>query len=395
MRVLALVATVLLVTAGAAPATVGAQQASTYEGAHLAFTAQGDALTDYRVDGTTFFDSVTVQSKQAAEREGLVSVGTNVGSVASLAGSQLTVDSRTTASATVSAESGATIHAHDNTHGIAVVESGDRSQYVLLNVSEGTEARYEGDAMVTVETESGAEAVAFVVGEGTIGVNDQGNVAARVGDDGTLAVRTYDRARGTDDRNQERLIANAVATGEVYVMQQDGEQVVDTVTYGPNTSVEVTEQGSETVEFVVDRPTADGTVLFASVSKGAFAAADSLSVVVDGEVAAEAATYDELAIAADGGQTSKYLVQQSSNREATTEVGIGVNHFSERTVSLRGGQSDSSTATTNDGHSESTSSETAATASTVSTTSATSPGFGLVVGLVGLLVAIAGGRRHS
>ncbi|SEO45816.1 hypothetical protein SAMN04487948_102509 [Halogranum amylolyticum] len=403
MRILAVVATVLLVTSATAgvASVAGAQNASAYDGAHVTFGTQSNALTDYRVDGTTFFDSVSVQSKQTAEDDGPLGVGSDVGSVASLSGSGLTVDSRTTTNATITADSGATIDVHDNPHGIMVVESTNATQYVQLNVSEKGEAGYWGDATAVIETDEGPEAAAFVVGNGTVGVNDDGDVVAEVGEDGYLVVRTYDRRRGTDDRNQESLIADGVATAEAYVMQQDGERVVDTVTYGETTSLRTSEQSADRVELAVDRTTQEGTVLLASVSNEALDGASGLSVTVDGETAARATAYSELPMAADGGQRSKYLTQPSSSVDSTTEAAVAVNHFSERTVALQGGQAngsatDTSGETTTAGDSgPATESDAGTETETTTQTETSSPGFGLVAAVTALAALVVASVARS
>ncbi|SFK99392.1 hypothetical protein SAMN04487950_1809 [Halogranum rubrum] len=380
-RSLTLLAVFFLVTSTAAPAVVGAQESTTYDGQHVQFSVDDTALIDYRVDGTTFFERIAVQSKQQAEQSGVVSVGADVSSLGSLAGSGLSLGSTTDVETTVRADSGATLDVHDNTHGIVVFQSEQRTQYLQANLSETTEATYQGDATVLVETESGPQASVFVVGEGSVGVNDDGDLTATVGPDGYLVVRTYEDERGTDDRNQEQLIADGVATGEVYLVQRGGETVVDTVAYGRNTTVEVTSQSADALDMTVDRAVESGTVILTSIPQGTLDGAGdgTVNVTVDGEVAGEALTYGELQMAAGGGQTSKYLVQQSSNARATTEVGIALNHFSERQVTIRGDDGDSAE-----------SSESTAEASQTSQTSTTTPGFGAGVAVLALLATLAG-----
>ena len=53
-----------------------------------------------------------------------------------------------------------------------------------------------------------------------------------------------------------------------------------------------------------------------------------------------------MAAAANGGDNSAFLVRSSSSAEATTDVVVGVNHFSERELSM---QSDESAGATSSG----------------------------------------------
>lgn len=399
MKRFALVATVLLVAAALAPATAGAQQASAYSGTHVEFTAESNAVTDYTVDGKTYFESVKVQSESNAESSGGIGLDAGLSAVTSLSGSALTLDSQTTASASVTAESGATMTAHDNEHGIVVVESGDEAQYVQANVSSDSEATAESDSKVVVTRGDGSQAAVMVVGDGSVTVNDEGDVTAKVGSDGTLVVRTYDEERNSDDKSQEQFIQNGTATAEVYVMQQGEETVTDTVNYGQDTTVEVTQQSENSVEMAVDRSTEQGTVVLTSISS-AVESADDVSVTVDGAAAAQASSYTELESAANGGDSSKYMVTSTGSASASTDVAVAVNHFSERTVGVQNSQSDDSTVTTTEESSttsESTTTDTTErTDSTDGTTSsATSPGFGVGVALVSLLAAaVALARRE-
>jgi PGF-CTERM protein len=100
-----------------------------------------------------------------------------------------------------------------------------------------------------------------------------------------------------------------------------------------------------------ERAQEEGTVVITSVSEAALAASDSLEVTVDGEAAVEASSHAELREAADGGDSSAYMVRQSGSAEATADVFVAVNHFSERQIAVSDGDdSDSSDGeTTSDG----------------------------------------------
>jgi PGF-CTERM protein len=54
----------------------------------------------------------------------------------------------------------------------------------------------------------------------------------------------------------------------------------------------------------------------------------------------EAESYSEVQSAANGGDTSKFLVRSSSSAQASTDVVVGVNHFSARDVSMQSGGDD-------------------------------------------------------
>ena len=334
----------LLVVSSVAPvgavAAAATQEAETYAGTHVEFETAGDAVVDYSVDGETVLESVTVQSQSAAE-------------------------------------SGARMEAHDNARGILVVRSGDDSQYVTVNVSSTSQTEDESDRRVAVTTEDGTEGVFLVVGDGTVTVNEQGNVSADVGSDGALVFRSYSDGRDDDDREQERLISEGRAAAEVYVMEsgEDGSEfVADVVQYGEDTSVEVTQQTQGTVTMTAERSQEQGKIIITSVSEAAISAVENLQVTVDGEAAAEASSYGELETASDGGDTSKFLVRQRSSAQASADVLVAVNGFSTREITMSEGGSD-------DGQ-ESTA------------TSTESPGFGPVAALLALVALVGLVRRR-
>jgi len=64
-------------------------------------------------------------------------------------------------------------------------------------------------------------------------------------------------------------------------------------------------------------------------------------VTVDGEAAAEASSYSELA-GGIGSDESRYMVTQSSDASATADVLVAVNHFSERDVAIQSADGDDS-----------------------------------------------------
>jgi PGF-CTERM protein len=76
-------------------------------------------------------------------------------------------------------------------------------------------------------------------------------------------------------------------------------------------------------------------VVVTSVSESVVSSAEDVSVTVDGEAAARADSYAEVRQATQGGETSTFLVQQSSSAEASYDVVVGINHFSERSLSVQ------------------------------------------------------------
>lgn len=367
----------LLVGASVAPvgtAATSTQQGEAYAGTHVEFETTGDAVVDYTVDGDTVLQSVEVQSKSEAESRGDVSAGVDLGAVTEITASALSVESQSEVSATVTADSGATMTAHDNSNGILVVRSDGESQYVTVGVDSSAEAESESDSRVAVTTDDGTEGVFMIVGEGAVTVNEDGNVSANVGSEGSLVFRSYPDERDDDDRETEQLITEGEATAEVHVMETSegsDEFAADVVQYA-DTSVEVTQRTEGTVSMTADRSQEQGTVVVTSVSERAISSAEDLDVTVDGEAAAEASSYSQLESAADDGDTSRFLVQQQSSAEASTDVLVAVNHFSEREITLS--ESDGQGGDGGDGD---------------TTSGGDGPGFGLVAVMMALALAAA------
>jgi PGF-CTERM protein len=399
---------VVLASAGAAPVaaynwstdtteTDAATQTTseTYSGTHVSFTTSGNAVTDYSVDGATMLSSVETESESSYESRTGASLSLDLTAVTSLEAAGLSLDSQTEAGATVTAESGATLSAHDNGHGIVVVESGGDSQLVKAEVASGGNANAESENRVVVTTESGETGTFLVAGEGTVDVNSEGDVVAKVSSGGKLVFRAYAGSeRGEAEQTQEQLIANGTATGEVYVMADEGgDTVVDTVRYGGDTTISANQTAANEVNVTIERTKSQGKVLITQVSEAAVGSTDSLSVAVDGQAAAEASTYGELVAATNDEGTSKYMVRQTSSMQAEgqAQVLVGVNHFSERTITMSGsddGSSGGDGTQTVDGTSTDDEENEGSTATGA-------PGVGVAAALLALLAAAAVATRRD
>lgn len=336
----ALIAVLVVGSAGVAGAassgTTGQASGSAYAGSHVSVNVTDDALVDYRVDGTTVAESVTVQSKRSVESNLGLSVGADAVAAADIAGAALAMDARSETSASVTTDGGAEMTAHDNEHGSLVVAAGNESQYVGLDLSSSASVESERDERVVVTTDAGTESTILVAGNGSVSASGDGNVTAQIDAESRLVVRTYDD-RDEDAKQQEELIVDGTAAAQVYLSGQadgDSEAAVDVVDYGQNTSVEVTQRTEGTVDMTVERSKSQGKVVITSVSETTFSSADDVQVRVDGEAAVEASSYSELAAAADGGDTSKFMVTQSASADASADVAVALNHFSQRSVTL-------------------------------------------------------------
>ncbi|WP_135829735.1 hypothetical protein [Halorussus halobius] len=429
---------VLLLVASVAPAAsaAGAPDRTgvhSYAGTHVSFDVDDRAVTDYAVDGETILDSLRVASRERVEESDPVDANASLSAATHVDGAGLNLTATTGTEARIAAETGATLAAHDNRHGVLVVASGEGTDYAVADLPPGASAAADGDAAVAVTTENGTEATVFVVGEGAVGVTDAGDVTARLGEDARLAVRSYPAGKDAADDERERLLADGAASAEVYVTTErgtangtgnasnagnaddpgsvtdprnasDGESasdapraVVDAVTYDDNTTVTADRVREGDVSLAVNRTTREGTILLASVSP-ALLDADQATVTVDGEAAAEAATYSQLA-GAVGSQQSRYVVAEGAN--ASAEVGVGVSHFSERIVAVTspeaadpeptsaettGGETPSDGATT--GGPASDDGATARGSDTDSENGGPVPGFTPAIAVAGLLAAV-------
>ncbi|TSD14581.1 hypothetical protein DP107_06235 [Haloglomus irregulare] len=383
----------------AAAATTQQTSGQAQSGTFISFQASENAVTNYSVNGRTLVERMNVQSASEARAQAGADIGLSDGVGFSGAGLRIanSLDAGASTSATIESSSGAEIVAHDNDRGIMVVSANGESHVARFDGSEGAEAEQESEKRAVIEGDDGGAATVIVIGEGNVSVSEGGNVTAMIEEDGTVVYRQYEDGRSDSEAAQERMIANGTAVAEVYVgtaadaTSDDGgdtptvtptdepsdeaaERSADVVRYSEDTTVEVTERSATTVNATVDRAESEGKVVIMSVSETAFENADAAAVFVDGEAAAEAESYGAVESATNDGETSKYLVRSSSGAAASTDVVVGINHFSEREVSMQSGDGGS------DGG---------------STASGGQPGFGAGLAVVALVGAALFARHRS
>jgi hypothetical protein len=330
---------VSMVGAAAVPAASQSAEGEAYAGTHVQFEQQSSAVADYAVDGNVIVENVTMQSASETESSGGLGVEAGLGSTlaADIVGS--TIQSRTEASASVTLgfESGGEMRAHDTQRGVVQFTAGSEEQVVAVNVSSNADAQAESDERVVVSKEDGSSGTFIVVGEGNVTVDDNGDVAAQVGENSQLVYRQYNGDRSENDREAEKMIQNGTATAEVYVQQSaesGGETAVEAIEYGNDTTVEVASTAENEVNMTVERTQSQGKVVLTTVSKEAFQNAEDIQVYVDGEAAAQADSYSAVEQSATEGDQPRYYVTQSSSAEATVDVAIGIDHFSARNVQM-------------------------------------------------------------
>ncbi|WP_169302434.1 PGF-CTERM sorting domain-containing protein [Halorientalis salina] len=402
-------AVLLVVSMGAAvtPATAATTQennASAEAGAHVDFETKSNAVVNYSVNGQTVVENLTVQSASENSNDGGLDVGVDVGFSASAL--SLASSLQAGGNAEITTDSGATIEAHDNQRGVMVVRSGGDSQAVQMGISKSSSAQSEGDKRVVVTNDNGSQATVLATGDGAVNVSEDGNVSARTGSNGEVVYRQYEGERSDGDKSQEQMITNGTATAEVYLQQaadsaEDGtERSANVVQYGADTTVDVTQQTANRVNATVDRSQSEGRAVIITVADEAFENAENAEVFVDGEAAVQADSYSEVQSATENGNSSAFLVQQSTSAEATADVVVGINHFSTRAVSLQSEDetTDDGAETTESDDSESSTDGTETADSTDGTdaddSSGDGPGFGVIAALTALLgLALLAGRR--
>lgn len=362
--------------AGASAASPSQQMAdansesSAYAGTYVAFNTSGNALTDYRVNNEAVFENVRVTAQSDHQSRAGLGANVRLSAVTNISGAGLELGAQSQTRAEVKTDGSASITAHDTERGILTVDAGEESQYVEVTLADdnNTEAHTEGDRVV-VESDD-RTGVFVVAGNGTVTVNDKGDVVADLKSGSTLAFRSYENGeRNSDEKSQEQLISEGIATAEVYVDERNGKRVADVATYGQGVAVKTHNQSKERLEMTAKRTQSEGTVIITTISEGAIKgleSADDLAVTIDGKAAAEASSYSELK--GGIGEQPRYMVRQSSEATATADVLIAVDHFSERKITIQGNNSSESN-TSGSGDSI--------------------PGFGAAAALISLLVATA------
>lgn len=386
-RTLAVIMAVVLMSSmavGAAFASSGTSSeadasSETYAGTHLSFETTGDALASYTVSGDQLITSVEVESASDAQQRGLLGVGVALASVTNVQASALEVSIESQTSVHVTSDTGATFEAHDSPRGHLLVLAEDDGQVVTANVSSDAEVEQASDGKVVVTKDDGTQATFIVIGDGDVTVNEDGHVTAKLEQGSTLAYQQYDDERDEQDERREALLADGTVAAEVYVTvdaEGDGELVADVVQYGQDTTVEILTHSENEVHLTAERAESEGRIIITSVSEQAMESAGDLEVMVDGEAATQVESMSELDAAADGGENSAYMVRHASTADASAEVLVAVNHFSERDIVMQT-DGDAPDDDENDGVAEE------------------NPGFGAAIaGIAIVLAAIIAARRY-
>lgn len=351
-----------------------AQQAESHNGSNVEFQTTDNAVVDYRVNGAVLVDSVKTEARDAVEQRRGVDVGASVSSNVRVRGSDISTAARTKTRTSLQTGSGATMRAHDSNRGNLLVRATEGGQIVELNVSADVRAEQASDRRAVVTHTDGTQGVVVVVGDGTVMVNDDGNVVADVADDSALVYRQYGSERSEDERAQERMIADGTAAAEVYVTTSsdgDNQPAADVVQYQQDTAVAVEMVNDTAIEMTANRSEADGRVVISSVSEAAFDTTGEVSVTVDGKAATRAESTTDLRTAADGGNNSAFMIRSATTAAASSDVIIAINHFSDREMTVSSDEGDTTTSGTDDG----------------STTGEEAPGFGVLASFVALVSA--------
>jgi PGF-CTERM protein len=381
-----------VVPAGAAATTAESQESEAYAGAHVSFQVEGSTVSNYQVDGDVFAEQVAVESQSAYESRLDLAADARLKAVTNVQGASTSLGAQTETRATVETGGSAEMRSHDNKHGHLVVDAGDESQYVQVNLTEDANAESHSESRLTVAVEDGREGTFVVVGDGEVTVNEQGDVSAALSEDAQLVLRTYSEDRDENDEQVEQYIANGTATAEAHVMERDGEIVHDTVEYGQETSVSASQSAENTATVTVDRTQSEGKVLVTSVAEEAVGSVDDLAVTVDSEAAAQVESYSELEGAI--GNEPRYMVVSETAVDADAAVLVGIDHFSERTVTMSGDGDSSSDDSTDDSSDDDMDGNSGDDTSDDDTSDDGSPGFGVVVSLAALLGTVGLLRRR-
>lgn len=384
-----------LATTHAATVSSDDDEETNYNGSHVSFETTVDALVNHHVEGDSVVTDVAVESTSSAEQRGALGIGLGLAAVTDLDAAAISVDAQSDTQVALTTESGATIQAHDSQRGHLLINADGEGQLISANVTADAEAEQESEKRVVVTKDDGTQGTFIVIGDGEVTVNNEGNVTAELDHGSSLTYQQYAAGeRDEADEDRERLIADGTAAAEVYVsMAAEGSQetAADVVQYSQETTVEVVSHSENEVELTAERTESEGRIIVTSVSEQAFDSAGDLEVSVDGEAAASVESMSELKAAADGGEQSAYMVRHASTTDASAEVLVALNHFSERHVTMHSDSQDG------DEHSPADGDETRQTADSDDSPSVADddgPGFTVfIAGMALLLLVLVGARR--
>lgn len=346
MKLKALAAAALLVVAAVPAGALAAgssAEAKAYSQTYVSFETKENAVVDYAVNDRVVVQSVEVQSASKARSSAGVSVNADLSAVTNFTGAAVSLSATTQTQATVKTESGAKIKANDNDRGVLVVEAGGNEQIVRAGLAASAQAEQKSDSRVVVTKDDGTKAVFIATGDGEVTVNEEGNVTAHISGNEELVYRQYNDERSSSEKQQEQLIASGKAAATVYYQQaQSGSgKAVNVVKYGEQTTIETTQKTSSKLKMTVESSASEGKVVITSISKAAFESAENVQVKVDGEAAAKVDSYSKVAAVTESGvKESRYVVRSSSSAQASTDVIVGVGHFSKRSVTMTSGSGD-------------------------------------------------------
>jgi len=385
--VLAAMMVLSVVGAGATATTAAAQQAEgeAYSGTHVEFETGSNSVSNYAVNDNVIVTNATMQSASEARSQASVEASAGVSAVGSILGAEVQNRGEAGAGVTVGFSSGGEMRSSDTERGIVQFVASDGNQFVQVETSNDAEAESMSESRVVVEKDDGTRGTFIVVGEGEVATNSEGQVNAELERGSELVYRQYDGERSDSDEQSEQMIENGTAAAEVYVQQasESGQEIgTNAIEYGSDTTVEVQSESESRVEMTVERSQSEGKVVLTSVSEEAFDSAEDIEVLVDGEAATQADSYSEVKTSATEGDQPRYYVSQSASAEATTNVAIGIDHFSERTVTMTSDGTDGMTTNNSDDSDDS--------GSTDSTDGQSSDGSGPGFGIFAALVALAG-----
>ena len=348
-----------------------------YVGTHITFETTASAVTNYTVADAELLSALEVESASDAEERGLIGTGIALESATSVDAAPISLSASTETEATIESDSGATMQAYDSQRGHLMVRAADDGSLISANLSADTEAEQADERRVVLTKDDGTQGTFIVLGEGEVTVNERGNVTANLKDGSSLVYQQYDGERSDDDADRESLIADGTAAAEVFVTNSaDGsaEAAADIVQYADDTTVDVTTYSENRIEMTAERTESDGRIIITSIADSVFESADDIEVMVDGNAAAQVDSTSELVAATENGDQSAYAIRSTSTAEASTDVIVAVNHFSEREVTMQSASADDTT------DADDTADETDEEADPL-------PGFGVLIAIVGVLGA--------